>query len=677
VNLDTGGTSAGSLDAIIRSATDAIVTANSRGMVVSWNPAAQRLFGYAESEIIGSSLTTLIPSRFHEAHEAGLSRVVETGETKIIGQTVEVWGLHQDGSEFPIELSLATWLDGAERYFSGIIRDISERSAMMRSVRVSERRLEAILQSASDAVVSIDSEGQVVLWNSRAAEMFGHEQEEMLGKTLETIIPERFRSAHIEGLRRVGSGGDQHVIGRTVELWGLRNDGSEFPIELSLATWDVEGERFYSGIIRDITERTAMMRALTASEQRMDAILQSATDAVVSIDSTGRVVLWNQGAVEMFGYRAEEMAGETLDAIIPERFRSQHLEGLERVGSGGEQHVIGKTAELAGLDRDGREFPIELSLATWEVDGERFYSGIIRDITERKVAEHALHLANKSLNEKNEQLEALSAKLAKYLSRQVYDSIFEGKTEVQVQSYRKELTVFFSDIEGFTDLTDRLEAEQISEILNSYLSEMAQIADVCGGTIDKFIGDGIMIFFGDPESRGRKHDAFACVRMALRMRRRIEELRKEWEQVIGPDPLHVRIGINTGYCTVGNFGSEDRLDYTIVGGAVNTASRLESTAAPDQIQISHATYMLVKDEIYCRPLGDLGLKGISHPMRTYEVVGEYTDLDVDSPIETKIGNFNLSLDPKSLDPAAAAQAREALITALAALDGDTELTEVD
>ncbi|HZD23402.1 MAG TPA: adenylate/guanylate cyclase domain-containing protein [Acidimicrobiia bacterium] len=429
-----------------------------------------------------------------------------------------------------------------------------------------------------------------------------------------------------------------------------------------MATWEADGDRFYSGIIRDITDRAEMTRALSLSEQRLGAILESANDAVVSIDAGGKVVLWNAQASEMFGYTDEEMIGETLEAVIPERFRSGHVEGLERVGSGGEHHVIGKTVELAAIDRDGREFPIELSLATWEIDGKRFYSGIVRDITERNVAEHALHLANKSLNEKNEQLEALSAKLAKYLSRQVYDSIFEGKTEVQVQSYRKELTVFFSDIEGFTDLTDRLEAEQISEILNTYLSEMARIADECIGTIDKFIGDGVMIFFGDPESRGRKEEAFACVRMALR--------RREWEQVIGPDPLHVRIGINTGYCTVGNFGSEDRLDYTIVGGAVNTASRLESKAAPDQIQISHSTYMLIKDEIYCRPLGDQGLKGISHPLRTYEVVGEYAELNMDNLIEAKIGDFNLTLDPRSLDPEAAAQARQALKSALAALDGD-------
>ena len=534
--------------------------------------------------------------------------------------------------------------------------------------------LDAIFRAAADAIVTADSNGEIVAWNPAAEEMFGYAGSEVVAKPLSVLVPERFRAAHEAGLARVVATGETRIIGSTVEVFGLHREGHEFPIELSLATWIDGDDRYFSGIIRDITERSEMTQAITISQQRLDSILDTASDAVVSIDSEGKVMLWNKAATDMFGYTEREMMGEPLDAIIPEQFQSGHAEGLERVGAGGEHHVIGKTAELAALDRDGREFPIELSLATWEVEGERFYSGIIRDITERKVAEHALYLANKSLNEKNEQLEALSAKLAKYLSRQVYDSIFEGRTEVRLESYRKELTIFFSDIEGFTDLTDRLEAEEISEILNSYLSEMAKIADECGGTIDKFIGDGIMIFFGDPETSGRREDALACVRMALKMRSRIEELRGEWEHRIGPDPIHARMGIHTGYATVGNFGSEDRLDYTIVGAAVNIASRLESSAAPDQIQISHSTYSLVKDEIYSRPLGDQGLKGVSHPMRTYEVVGEYSGMASEDRILAEMGGFNLSLDVNSLDPEGAVRARAALRDALAALEGDADLT---
>jgi adenylate cyclase len=532
--------------------------------------------------------------------------------------------------------------------------------------------LDAIVRSAADAIITADATGLITTWNPAAGRMFGYEATEVIGESLATLVPERFRSAHDQGLARVVATGETRIIGKTVEVFGLHSDGHEFPIELSLATWLDEGERFFSGIIRDITERSEMTRALAVSEHRMEAILESANDAIISIDDRGRVVLWNRGATEMFGYTSEAMIGEPVAAVIPARYREPHAEGIERVTSGGERHVIGQTVELAGLHRDGREFPIELSLGTWVADDRRFYSGIIRDITERKVAEDAVQVANKALNEKNDQLEALSGKLAKYLSRQVYDSIFEGKTEVHVQSYRKELTVFFSDIAGFTDLTDRLEAEVVSDVLNRYLSEMAVIADGCGGTIDKFIGDGIMIFFGDPQTRGRKEDAIECVGMALRMKQRTVELNDEWVDLVGPDPLHVRIGVNTGFCTVGNFGSEDRLDYTIVGGAVNAASRLEASAEADQIQISHATYSLIKDQFYCRPIGDIKVKGISHQLRTYEVVGEFKNLRPEQKIETEIGDFKVSLDPNSLGIEATQQAREALRTALAALDAQDD-----
>ena len=532
-----------------------------------------------------------------------------------------------------------------------------------------EHNVEAIIRSAADAIVTADSEGRIITWNPSAEMMFGYTEAEARGRPLTIIIPERFRLEHEQGLARVAKTGETRIIGKTVQVAAVRQDGTELPVELSLATW-VDGEdRYFGGIIRDVTERTELNQALAVSEQRLEAILRSANDAIVSIDELGRVVLWNPHAARIFGYTEEEMLGEPLFAIIPERYREAHEAGLERVAGGGETHVIGSTVELAGLHREGYEIPIELSLATWVVDGGRFFSGIIRDISERKRAEEALHLANKSLNDKNEQLEALSAKLAKYLSRQVYDSIFAGRTDVKVQSYRKELTVFFSDIEGFTDLTDRLEAEQISNLLNSYLSEMSRIADECGGTIDKFIGDGVMIFFGDPETRGRMEDALACVRMALRMRDRIFEMRREWEEVLATTDLHVRIGINTGFCTVGNFGSEDRMDYTIVGGPVNAASRLESTAEADQIQISHATYVLVKDQIYCRPLGDVRVKGIAHELRTYAVVGDLRELqDGAENIRAATEGFNLLLDPAALPPDQAEEAREALRRALAALD---------
>lgn len=481
--------------------------------------------------------------------------------------------------------------------------------------------VEALVEAATDAIVMADRHGRVTGWNPAAARIFGYPSEEIVGKPLTLLIPPRFQQAHSEGIARVASGGESRVIGHTVELAGIRRDGSEFPIELSLSTWSVDGVPYFAGIIRDITERAQLIEDLGASEARLSAILRSATDAIVCADELGLVTMWNDAAERILGYTEDELVGRPLTVIIPDRFHDAHNAGILRMSRGEEPRIVGTTVEVFAKAKDGTEVPVELSLATWTVGEDRYFSGILRDISIRKWAEEAIEAANSELAEKNQQLEALSAKLAKYLSRQVYDSIFQGRTEVRVESYRKLLTVFFSDIEGFTDLTDMMEAEPLSDLLNEYLGEMSAIASRFGGTIDKFIGDGIMIFFGDPETRGAAEDAIACARMALAMKERAVSLCQEWTQRGVQRPLRVRIGINTGYCTVGNFGSEQRMDYTIVGGQVNAASRLEANAATNQILISHQTWALIKEEIDCVAVAEIKVKGISHPLLTYEIVG--------------------------------------------------------
>src|SRR4030095_379955 len=161
--------------------------------------------------------------------------------------------------------------------------------------------------------------------------------------------------------------------------------------------------------------------------------------------------------------------------------------------------------------------------------------------------------ANRQVSEKNRILESLSSKLSKYLAPQIYRSIFSGEKTVEVAAQRKKLTIFFSDIAGFTETTDMLESEELTNLLNQYLREMSAIALEYGATIDKFIGDAIMLFFGDPETRGPREDAIACVRMAIAMQRRMRDLQAEWRERGQEHVFQLRIGINTGFCTVGNF----------------------------------------------------------------------------------------------------------------------------
>jgi class 3 adenylate cyclase/AmiR/NasT family two-component response regulator len=243
-----------------------------------------------------------------------------------------------------------------------------------------------------------------------------------------------------------------------------------------------------------------------------------------------------------------------------------------------------------------------------------------------RVANENMEAANKLVTEKNQMLESLSTKLSKYLSPQVYESIFSGKQDVKVTSQRKKLTIFFSDIVGFTETTDNLEAEELSNLLNHYLTEMSEIALKYGGTIDKYIGDAMLLFFGDPESKGTKEDATACVHMAIAMQRRMQELEQEWRDRGLVQPFRIRIGITTGFCTVGNFGSPDRMDYTIIGNEVNLAARLETSAEAGGILIAHETYSLVKDSVMAEEQRPLTVKGFDRPILSYKVAGGFDDL---------------------------------------------------
>ena len=221
------------------------------------------------------------------------------------------------------------------------------------------------------------------------------------------------------------------------------------------------------------------------------------------------------------------------------------------------------------------------------------------------------------IRQKSERLEDISKRLASYLSPQVYDSIFQSNGDLSKKHQRKNLTVFFSDIVSFTELSDTLEPELLAKLVNNYLSEMTNIAIECGGTIDKFIGDAVMVFFGDPQTLGEKQDALACVEMATKMQKRIEDLQTYWKKIGIKNGMQVRMGISTGYCTVGDFGSQQRLDYTAFGSPVNLAARLEAMAPATKIIISEQTYDLISDQVKCEPFKEITPKGFSRPVNTF------------------------------------------------------------
>lgn len=293
-------------------------------------------------------------------------------------------------------------------------------------------------------------------------------------------------------------------------------------------------------------------------------------------------------------------------------------------------------------DEKTRDIPVVFVTAMGEVEDETkgFDQGAVDFIT-KPISPPIVQARVRSilsLKEKTEQLAELSGKLSKYLSPQIYESIFSGKSDAKIESQRKKLTIFFSDIVKFTEITEKMEPEDLSGLLNDYLDEMSKIAIKHGGTIDKFVGDAVMIFFGDPTTKGVKEDALACVSMVLEMIERLTAMQDIWYSRGISSPFRIRAGVNTGYCTVGNFGSKSKMDYTIIGSQVNVASRLEGIAEPGQIIVSHETWSHIQDLIYCIKKRPVTVKGIANPVQTYQVVG----------FHNKIGQGDLSFSVGSL-----------------------------
>ena len=236
-----------------------------------------------------------------------------------------------------------------------------------------------------------------------------------------------------------------------------------------------------------------------------------------------------------------------------------------------------------------------------------------QNLLDEKIRDHEI------IEEKSRQLESLAKRLAKYLSPQIYQSIFKNEDGGEHKHARKNLTIFLSDIVKFTDLADTLEPERLATVINSYLSEMSLIAVECGGTIDKFIGDAVLIFFGDPETEGETEDALKCAEMAIRMLKRVGELNKHWKKLGVIDGLKVRMGIATGFCTVGNFGSDLRLDYTVLGSPVNMAARLQTMAEHNSILIDEYTKDLINDHVSSKYIDEITPKGFARPVQVYRI----------------------------------------------------------
>jgi PAS domain S-box-containing protein len=485
-----------------------------------------------------------------------------------------------------------------------------------------ERQLREILDYCPAAVCVVDDEGRILFHNRRMRDLLGYEKEELDLFDTKLFWHDLDHRARIIELLRTRGG---QLLNEEV-IWKSKRGE---PLHLLISYVQVAyhgGHVAVSGGKRlfwlyDITPLRRAEQARVRSERRLAEAIESISEGFVCYDGEDRLVICNSCYRDLLypGLEIELTAGTTFESII----RRAAERGYVTDAQGRVEEWV---AERLRQHRNPGEPQVQRRKnGRWVMVSERRTEdggtvAVYSDITELKQREQ-------DLTEKSNALAALSSKLAKYLAPQVYDSIFTGQQEVKIVSKRKKLTVCFSDLVGFTEITDKMESEDLTHLLNHYLTEMSKIALQYGATIDKYVGDAIVMFFGDPTTLGVKEDAMACVQMAIAMQKRVGELAEDWRNSGIEAPLRCRIGIHTGYCTVGNFGSEDRMDYTMVGGTVNLASRLEHEAPPGGVLISFETYAHVKDGVRCEERGHVQVKGIAQPVATYAVVGLKQDAE--------------------------------------------------
>ncbi len=391
---------------IIASAADAIVSTDEEQRIIVFNSAAEKLFGYRAVEVIGKPLDLLIPERVRAQHREHIRRFSATGEThRRMGQLGEIVGLRADGEEILIEAAISQTGSSPHKIFTAFLRDVTERWRAELAMLPRELRIEGVIASMAEGIVSIDKTLRIVLANPAAEHMFGRSLKEMLGQPLSALIPERFRAQHDQHIRRFAATGQTNrAMGKYGPIYGLRASGEEFPIEATISQSGASGDRLLTVILRDITERRHAEEGLLRFRMAMETSLEG----IFLMDfETFRYLDVNETGCRMLGYSREELLTmRTMDTNleISEADQRQRFEQARALGS---DHVITEAEGRFMRRKDGSTFPIEVARRYMRIGEQEIVVGIARDITERRQADEELRRSRALLSSIVENIPAM------------------------------------------------------------------------------------------------------------------------------------------------------------------------------------------------------------------------------------------------------------------------------